>query len=132
MTAAGSCGASPRSASAEPEAAFRCNFIVGYPGETERDHDELLRFVEAAELDWCGFFAYSREDGTYAAELDGQVAPGLVAERLGELTERQDSITAGRRDELIGQTVEVLVDAVGVGRTPPRGAGDRRHRPRRP
>ena len=55
----------------EPAAVFRSNFIVGYPGETERDHDELLRFVEAAELDWCGFFAFSREDGTYAAGLDG-------------------------------------------------------------
>ena len=101
----------------QPDAAFRSNFIVGYPGETERDHDELLSFVEAAELDWCGFFAFSREEGTYAAELDRQVAPGLVAERLGELTERQDSITAGHRDALIGRTVEVLVDAVGAGRT---------------
>ena len=55
----------------QPDAAFRSNFIVGYPGETERDHDQLLRFVEEADLDWCGFFAYSREDGTYAADLDG-------------------------------------------------------------
>jgi ribosomal protein S12 methylthiotransferase len=44
--------------SREPEAAFRSNFIVGYPGETEDDHDQLLDFVEAARLDWCGFFAY--------------------------------------------------------------------------
>ena len=49
-----------------PEAAFRSNFIVGYPGETEDDHDQLLRFVDQAQLDWCGFFAYSQEDGTYA------------------------------------------------------------------
>jgi ribosomal protein S12 methylthiotransferase len=100
----------------EPEAAFRSNFIVGYPGETETDHDELLRFVERAELDWCGFFAFSREDGTYAAGLDGRVPEPLVAERLAELTELQDGITARRRDELIGQRVEVLVDAAGVGR----------------
>ena len=101
----------------EPDAAFRSNFIVGYPGETERDHDELLRFVEEAQLDWCGFFSYSREDGTYAADLDGQVPAGLMAERLGELTELQDDITAARRDELIGRRLEVLVDAVGVGRS---------------
>ena len=101
----------------EPDAAFRSNFIVGYPGETERHHDELLRFVEEAQLDWCGFFAFSREDGTYAADLDGQVPSGLVADRLGELTELQDAITATRRDQLIGRDVEVLVDAVGVGRT---------------
>jgi ribosomal protein S12 methylthiotransferase len=100
----------------QPEAAFRSNFIVGYPGETEDDHDELLRFVEAAQLDWCGFFAYSREDGTYAADLDGAVDPALVHERLHELRELQDDITAARRDALIGTTVEVLVDAVGVAR----------------
>ena len=101
----------------EPDAAFRSNFIVGYPGETEHDHDELLRFVEAAQLDWCGFFAYSREDGTYAADLDGQVPDALMHERLTELTEMQDAITASRRDDLIGSTVEVLVDRVGIGRT---------------
>jgi ribosomal protein S12 methylthiotransferase len=100
-----------------PGAAFRSNFIVGYPGETEHDHDQLLRFVEEAQLDWCGFFAFSREDGTYAAGLDGVVADGLVADRLGELTELQDAITASRRDELIGHEVRVLVDAPGVGRT---------------
>jgi ribosomal protein S12 methylthiotransferase len=99
------------------DAAFRSNFIVGYPGETERDHDELLRFVEAAQLDWCGFFAFSREEGTYAAELDGQVASTLVAERLGELSELQDGITAARRDQLIGSSVEVLVDRPGIGRS---------------
>ena len=93
----------------EPEAAFRSNFIVGYPGETEDDHDRLLAFVEAARLDWCGFFAYSREDGTHAAGLDGEVPGRLVAERLVELTELQDRITAERRDELVGRRVEVLV-----------------------
>ena len=101
----------------EPEAAFRSNFIVGYPGETEGDHDQLLRFVEEAQLDWCGFFAYSEEAGTYAAGLDGVVAPGLVSDRLGELSELQDAITAARRDQLIGRTLDVLVDAPGVGRS---------------
>jgi ribosomal protein S12 methylthiotransferase len=101
----------------EPAAAFRSNFIVGYPGETEAHHDELLRFVEEADLDWCGFFAYSREDGTYAADLDGAVPAGLVRERLTELTELQDAITARKRDELLGTRVEVLVDTPGVGRT---------------
>ena len=100
-----------------PEAAFRSNFIVGYPGETEEDHDALLDFVEAADLDWCGFFSYSPEEGTYAATLDGAVPEGLVTERLRELSELQDRITARRRDELIDQTVNVLVDEPGVGRT---------------
>jgi len=101
----------------EPEAALRSNFLVGYPGETEEDHDALLAFVEAANLDWCGFFAFSREEGTHAASLDGEVAPSLVAERLHELGEIQDRITANRRDALIGRTVTVLVDEPGVGRT---------------
>ena len=101
----------------EPGAAFRSNFIVGYPGETEDDHDQLLAFVDQARLDWCGFFAFSKEDGTYAADLDGQVPEGLMHERLAELRELQDRITAARRDELIGSVVEVLVDAPGQGRT---------------
>jgi len=100
-----------------PDAAFRSNFIVGYPGETEADHDQLLAFVRDAQLDWCGFFSFSREDGTYAADLDGEVPEKLAAERLGELRELQDGITAARRDALIGTEVEVLVDAPGVGRT---------------
>lgn len=101
----------------EPGAAFRSNFIVGYPSETEEDHDALLRFVEEAELDWCGFFAYSREEGTYAASLDGAVPASLVQERLRELGELQDRITAERRAALVGQRVEVLVDEPGTGRT---------------
>lgn len=101
----------------EADAAFRSNFIVGYPGETEADHDQLLAFVEEAQLDWCGFFSYSREDGTYAADLDGAVDTGLMGERLAELRELQDDITATRRDALIGSTIEVLVDTTGVGRS---------------
>jgi ribosomal protein S12 methylthiotransferase len=100
-----------------PEAAFRSSFIVGYPGETEDDHDVLLDFVERARLDWAGFFAYSREDGTYAAGLDGVVPDGVVSDRLAELRELQDGITAAARDELIGAVVEVLVDAPGVARS---------------
>jgi ribosomal protein S12 methylthiotransferase len=101
----------------EPDAAFRSNFIVGYPGETEADHDALLAFVEDAQLDWCGFFRYSAEDGTYAADLDGAVPDALVADRLFELRDLQDDITASRRDALVGRTVSVLVDEPGVGRS---------------
>jgi ribosomal protein S12 methylthiotransferase len=100
-----------------PEAAFRSNFIVGYPGETEEDHDQLLAFVEQAQLDWCGFFSYSKEDGTYAADLDGEVAPRLMNERLSELREMQDDITARRRDALIGTEQVVLVDEPGEARS---------------
>jgi len=101
----------------EPAAAFRSNFIVGYPGETEEDHDLLLDFVERAQLDWCGFFAYSDEEGTHAADLDGHVDADLMNKRLVELREMQDDITATRRDALIGTSLQVLVDAPGVGRS---------------
>ena len=101
----------------EPQAAMRSNFIVGYPGETEEDHDQLLQFVEDAQLDWCGFFGFSPEDGTYALNLPDHVDKSLMNERLGELREMQDAITARRRDDLIGDTLEVLVDSTGVGRS---------------
>ena len=99
-----------------PDAALRSNFIVGYPGETEDDHVQLVEFVEAAQLDWCGLFAYSEEEGTYAADLDGVVPAPLVRERLAELGELQDRITAQRRDALVGERVRVLVDRAGEAR----------------
>ena len=101
----------------EPDAAFRSNFIVGYPGETEQDHDQLLSFVEQAQLDWCGFFSFSPEEGTYATGLDGAVPMSLINDRLAELREMQDEITARRRDELIGTTVKVLVDTAAEARS---------------
>ena len=100
-----------------PDAALRSSFIVGYPGETEEDHDALLAFLEESQLDWAGFFAYSAEEGTYAAGLDLSVPDGLVGERMAELAELQDRITHERRRRLIGQWVDVLVDAPGQGRS---------------
>jgi ribosomal protein S12 methylthiotransferase len=73
--------------------------------------------VEEAQLDWCGFFAYSEEDGTYARDLDGKVDAGLAAERLAELRELQDDITARRSDDLVGTEQVVLVDQPGVARS---------------
>lgn len=101
----------------EPGAAFRSNFIVGYPGETEEDHDQLLKFVEQAQLDWCGFFTFSPEEGTYAVGLPNPVPVGLMNQRIAELRELQDAVTATRRDDLIGITLRVLVDEAGVGRS---------------
>jgi ribosomal protein S12 methylthiotransferase len=104
-----------------PEAAFRSSFIVGFPGETEDDHDQLLAFLEEARLDWAGFFPFSREDDTAAASMDGAPPADLVAERISELSEVQDRITAAARHALVGAEVDVLVDEVDgdvvVGRT---------------
>ena len=100
-----------------PDAAFRSNFIVGYPGETEEDHDQLLDFVREAQLDWCGFFTFSPEDGTHALTLPDHVEESLMNERIAELREIQDSITAERRDALLDQVIEVLVDEPGIARS---------------
>jgi len=93
-----------------PDAAFRSSFIVGFPGETERDHETLIEFLTAAELDWAGFFPFSEEAGTAALGLDGKVDTALMHERLRECSGVQDPITAGARAALVGETVEVLVD----------------------
>ena len=100
-----------------PDAAMRSSFILGYPGETEEDHDQLLSFLAEAELDWAGFFTFSEEPGTYAASLPEVVPTELALERLRECAEIQDALTARRRAGLVGSVVEVLVDAPGVGRS---------------
>ena len=63
-----------------PEAGIRSNFIVGFPGETQADVDELERFLTQARLDAIGIFGYSDEDGTEAATLPGQLGPDEIAE----------------------------------------------------
>lgn len=100
-----------------PDAAFRSNFIVGYPGETEENHDQLLRFIEEAELDWCGFFTFSPEEGTHALTLPNHVPVALMNDRIAELRELQDRITAAKRDQVIDRSVKVLVDEPGIARS---------------
>ena len=96
----------------EPDATFRSSFIVGFPGETEDDHDQLLTFLRAARLDWAGFFPFSPEDGTAAVQLDGVVDVAVAAERLRECTDIQEPISQAARDGIVGQTVDVIVDAI--------------------
>jgi ribosomal protein S12 methylthiotransferase len=94
----------------EPEAVFRSSFIVGFPGEGEAEHDALLAFLGTAALEWAGFFAFSREDGTPAASMPGAVPDHVVGEWLRECEEAQDAITRASRDALVGAEVDVLVD----------------------
>jgi ribosomal protein S12 methylthiotransferase len=100
---------------AEPDAAFRSSFISGFPGETEARHERLLAFLEAARLDWAGFFPFSPEDGTPAAEMSEVVPDAVVAERLRELADVQDPITDAHRRALVGRDIDVLVDAADDG-----------------
>ncbi len=101
----------------EPNAVFRSSFIIGYPGETEADHDELLRFIEEAQLNWGGFFTFSEEEGTFACGLGQKVPKALALERLAEASELQDAITYKRRVGLLGTRVKVLADSPGTGRS---------------
>lgn len=95
-----------------PDAALRSSFIVGFPGETDDDVEELAEFLSDVSLDWAGFFPYSPEQGTPAAALDDRVAPDDVAERLRYLQALQDDITATANLERVGDRLEVLVDQV--------------------
>src|ERR1700722_609370 len=101
----------------EPDATFRSSFILGCPGETEDDQRALLEFIEAAQLDWAGFLTFSSEAGTYANDLDSPVAHELALERLREVSELQDAITAKKRDALVGTRQLLLVDAPGIARS---------------
>jgi ribosomal protein S12 methylthiotransferase RimO len=98
-----------------PEAGARSNVIVGFPGETRADVEELVRFLEAARLDAIGVFDYSDEEGTEAAGLPGKVAPATIRRRYRRLLELADELCAQRAVERIGGTVEVLVDRVDDG-----------------
>lgn len=95
---------------ADPEAALRSSFIVGFPGETDQEVDELASFLEMASLDWAGFFPYSAEEGTIAATLVGRLSSKEVAERLRHLHSMQEEITATANAEQVGKRQRVLVD----------------------
>lgn len=104
---------------ARPEAVFRSNFIVGFPGETEEHHDELMNFIEQAGLLWTGFFPYSHEKDTTAFTYDDQIDPDLAQMRVRELQRAQESITQRLLLDSVGETRRVIVDSVtdGVAKT---------------
>jgi ribosomal protein S12 methylthiotransferase len=93
-----------------PEAGVRSNVIVGFPGETEADVAELERFLIGARLDVVGVFGFSPEDGTEAADLDGQLPPEEVAERVARITSLAEELMAQRAEDRLGEIVEVLVE----------------------
>ena len=93
-----------------PDAGIRSNFIVGFPGETESDVDELVAFLEAARLDAIGVFGYSDEDGTEAAGLPGQLSEDEVASRVEDLAGLADELMAQRAADRVGEIAEVLID----------------------
>jgi ribosomal protein S12 methylthiotransferase len=98
-----------------PASGARSNFIVGFPGETRRDVDELVRFLTEARLDAIGVFDYSDEDGTEAAGMPGKVREDTIKRRYGRISALADELCAQRAEDRLSSTVEVLVDTVGGG-----------------
>ena len=100
---------------AMPDIALRTAFIVGYPGETEEEFEALLDFVQEMAFDRVGVFNYSREEGTPAAKLPGQVPDPVKEKRYQRLMELQQSISLARNQQMVGRTLDVLVEGTGEG-----------------
>ena len=95
-----------------PEITLRSTFIVGFPGETEEEFEELLDFLEEAQLDRVGAFMYSPVEGAVANDLAEHIPPAVQEERLARLMQLQAEISAGRLKQKIGRTMQVLIDEV--------------------
>lgn len=95
-----------------PDITLRSTFIVGFPGETEEEFEELLDFLEEAQLDRVGAFAYSPVDGAVANALPDHIPPEVQQERLARLMLLQEEISEERLKRKIGKTITVLVDEV--------------------
>lgn len=93
-----------------PDIRIRTTLITGFPGETEKDHEELLEFVENQKFARLGVFAYSMEEGTAAGEMENQVDEDVKAQRLDEIMRIQREISLENNRRLIGMTMEVMVD----------------------
>ena len=107
-----------------PDITLRSTFIVGFPGENEKDFDMLLDFINEARLDRVGAFAYSPVEGARANELGNHVPAEIQQERLERFMQVQAEISAEKLKEKIGKTVTVLVDNVEDGVVIARSAAD--------
>jgi ribosomal protein S12 methylthiotransferase len=107
-----------------PDLAIRSTFIVGFPGETEEEFAQLLEFLEEAELDRVGCFAYSPVDGARANELPGHVPEDAKEERRERFMQAQEKVSARRLKTKVGKELRVLVDAVQGGKALARSTAD--------
>ena len=95
-----------------PGVAFRTSFIVGFPGETDAEFEELLSFVREAEFDHLGVFTFSDEEGTTSFDLPGRVAPAVKERRRRRLLAEQKKVSVRRNRRRVGERVEVLVEGL--------------------
>jgi len=107
-----------------PDITLRSTFIVGFPGETDADFEELLGFLEVAQLDRVGCFQYSAVDGAAANELANPVAEELKQERWERFMAAQQEISTQKLQAKIGQVIEVLVDEANAEQIVARSAAD--------
>jgi ribosomal protein S12 methylthiotransferase len=98
---------------ASPDVAIRTTFIVGFPGETDAQFENLMRFVEEAQFDRVGVFEYSTEDGTPSADLPNRVPARVKRNRKDRLMRLQQGISLARNQRWVGRDLEVLVEEVG-------------------
>ena len=95
-----------------PDIAIRSTFIAGFPGETEEQFGNLVKFLEEAKLNNAGFFAYSREEGTPAYKLDGQLSEKTKNDRVKKLYAAQKKVSEERNKSLVGKQIKVICDGV--------------------
>jgi ribosomal protein S12 methylthiotransferase len=107
-----------------PDLTIRSTFIVGFPGETDAEFEELLDFLREAELDRVGAFTYSPVDGAKANELPGAVSEELKEDRLEQFMAVQAEISAAKLQRKIGRTLKVLVDEANAEGAVARSAAD--------
>ena len=93
-----------------PNLVLRTSFIVGFPGETEEDFNELCAFVEAAKIDWLGVFSYSDEEGAGAFSLDEKVPKRTIESRRRKLMKLQQRISKKARKQWVGRELDILVE----------------------
>ena len=110
--------------SIRPELTIRSTFIVGFPGETDAEFEELLAFLAEAELDRVGCFAYSPVDGAVANALPDPVPPEVKEERRARFMAVQEQVSAKRLKAKVGRRLQVLVDSVAGGKAIARSSAD--------
>lgn len=93
-----------------PDLALRTTLISGFPGETEEDHETLMRFIDDMELDRLGVFTYSQEEDTPAAAMEDQIPEEVKEERRAEAMELQQEISLEKCQDMIGRTVLVMIE----------------------
>ena len=107
-----------------PDLTIRSTFITGFPGETEAEFNELLDFLDAAQLDRVGAFSYSPVEGASANQLPGALPEGVRDERKARLLRHQEDISTQRLERKIGRRIQVLVDEIDEDGAIARSQGD--------